>query len=183
MYAGHFAAGLALKARYPRASTAGLLVGVSLLDLLFGPLVLLGIERASVTPGASPGFALDFIDWSHSLAMAVVWAVLYGALFLRSGRTIAAVMGLAVFSHFILDLPMHPPDLALWPGASVHLGFGLWQALPVGWWFLELAFIVAGLAFYWRRARTDRTFGHRAAWVASIVVFLHITNSPWVSPL
>jgi len=183
MYAGHFAAGLALKAGYPRASTTGLLVGVSLLDLLFGPLVLLGIERVTVTPGAPPGFSLDFIDWSHSLAMAVLWSVLYGALFLRSGRTMALVMGAAVFSHFVLDLPMHPPDLALWPGASAHLGLGLWQALPVGWWFLELACILALLAFYWQRARADGSFGHRAGWVAAVVVFLHLTNSPWMSPL
>lgn len=183
MYAGHFAAGLALKAKYPRASTTGLLVGVGFLDLLFGPLVLVGVEHASVTPGLSPGFSLDFIDWSHSLAMAVVWSILYGALFVRTGRTIALVMGAAVFSHFLLDLPMHPPDLALWPGASVHLGLGLWQVLPVGWWFIELACILAFLAFYWRRARIERTFGRHAGWVAAVVVILHITNSPWLSPL
>ena len=37
-------------------------------------------------------------------------------------------MGLAVFSHFLLDLVMHPPDMALWPGSTVHLGIGLWRA-------------------------------------------------------
>ena len=58
MYAGHFAAGMALKARVPRAPTWGLLVGVALLDLLFGLFVLFGIERASLTPGVSPGFSL-----------------------------------------------------------------------------------------------------------------------------
>src|SRR5207245_2720535 len=61
MYAGHFAAALALKARQPRAPTWGLLVGVAVLDLLFGVFVLLGIERVTPTPGASPGFSLDFI--------------------------------------------------------------------------------------------------------------------------
>ena len=74
MYAGHFAAGLALKARVPQAPTWGLLVGVGLLDVFFGPLVLLGIERVSITPGSSPGFVLDHIDWSHSLAMSLVWS-------------------------------------------------------------------------------------------------------------
>ncbi|HEX9754455.1 MAG TPA: hypothetical protein VGA42_02040 [Gemmatimonadales bacterium] len=68
MYAGHFAAGLAIKASVPRAPTWGLLLGVGVLDLLFGPFVLAGIERASLTPGTSPGFSLDYIDWSHSLA-------------------------------------------------------------------------------------------------------------------
>jgi hypothetical protein len=62
MYAGHFAAGLAIKARVPQALTWGLLLGVGLLDLLFGPFVLLGWERVSLTPGVSPGFSLDYID-------------------------------------------------------------------------------------------------------------------------
>jgi hypothetical protein len=62
MYVGHFAAGLAIKAREPRAPTWALLVGVGLLDILFGPFVLAGIERATVTPSISPGFSLDYID-------------------------------------------------------------------------------------------------------------------------
>lgn len=181
MYAGHFAAGLALKGRYPQASTAGLLVGVGLLDLLFGPFVYLGLERATITPGISPGFSLDFIDWSHSLLMALVWSCLYGALFLRVDRTIAAVMAFAVFSHFLLDLPMHPADMALWPGAHAHLGLGLWRALPTGWWFVELACIALGLGYYVARARHEGTFGRRAGWVAVVVVALHLFNAPWFS--
>jgi hypothetical protein len=58
MYVGHFAAGLAIKASEPRAPTWALLVGVGLLDILFGPFVLVGIERATVTPSVSPGFSL-----------------------------------------------------------------------------------------------------------------------------
>ena len=59
MYAGHFAAALALKGRVPKASTWGLLMGVGVLDLLLGPFVLIGIEQASLTPGISPGFGLS----------------------------------------------------------------------------------------------------------------------------
>ena len=55
MYVGHFAAGLALKATEPKAPTWGLLLGVGFMDILFGPFVLLGIERASVTPGGVSG--------------------------------------------------------------------------------------------------------------------------------
>ena len=90
MYAGHFAAALALKAQVPRAPTCGLLVGVGVLDILFGPFVLAGIERVSLTPGISPGFSLDHIDWSHSLVMSVVWSILFGAAFLHPGRRVAA---------------------------------------------------------------------------------------------
>jgi len=181
MYAGHFAAGLALKAKAPAAPTWGLLLGVGLLDVLFGPFVLLGIERTSVTPGVSPGFSLDYIDWSHSLVMSIVWAVAYGACFFRRGLRVAGVMALAVFSHLLLDLPMHPSDLALWPGSSTHLGFGLWRALPTGWWFVELAVIALGLAYYGRRARIERTFGGRVWAVALVVLVLHLMNSPWLA--
>lgn len=181
MYAGHFAAGLVIKGRVPSAPTWGLLVGVGLLDILFGPFVLAGLERVSLTPEIPPGFSLDHIDWSHSLLMAIVWSALYGAAFARCGRHVAGAMAVAAFSHFVLDLPMHPPDLALWPGSPVHLGLGLWQALPTGWWFVELAVIAAGLAYYWHRSRVDGSFGARAWAVAAVVVLLHVSNSPWLS--
>ncbi|MGH7723846.1 MAG: metal-dependent hydrolase [Candidatus Eiseniibacteriota bacterium] len=180
MYAGHFALGLGLKARKPEAPTWGLLLGVGLLDVLFGPFVLLGIERISMKPGHSPGFTLDFIDWSHSLLAAIVWSLLYALFFLRRGKAIAALLGFAVFSHFLLDLPMHPSDLALWPHSRAHVGIGLWNT-PYWWWF-ELAFVVAGCSYYLVRARQLRTFGGHAAWVCGIVLALHVMNSPWLAP-
>ena len=183
MYAGHFAAGLALKAQEPTAPMWGILLGVGLLDLLFGPFVLLGLEQVSITPGRSPGFSLDHIDWSHSLLTSLLWSSAYGAFFVRWGGRVATVMGLAAFSHFVLDIPMHPPDLALWPGSDVHIGLGLWAALPRGWWFIEL--VVIGLAggYYLRAARVSETFGRRPLAVVALVVLLHIFNSPWLSPL
>lgn len=182
MYAGHFAAGLTLKAAEPRAPMWALLLAVGLPDLLFGPFVLLGIERASITPGVPPGFSLDHIDWSHSLLMSVVWSGLFALPFLRWGRRVAGFMALAVFSHFLLDLPMHPADLALWPEAATHLGFGLWTALPTGWWFVELGLVAACGAFYVVRARGSGDFGGRAGAVVGVVCLLHVLNSPWLSP-
>jgi hypothetical protein len=90
-------------------------------------------------------------------------------------------MGAAVFSHFVLDLVMHPADLALWPGSSVHLGFGLWRLLPTGWWFIELTVVVFGFGYYWRRARQDPSFGGRASGMGLVVLLLHMINSPWLS--
>jgi membrane-bound metal-dependent hydrolase YbcI (DUF457 family) len=180
VYVGHFAAGLALKTAEPKAPTWGLLLGVGLLDLLFGPFILLGIEHASITPGVSPGFSLDFIDWSHSLAMSLVWSVLFALFFLRRGRRVAAFLGLAVFSHFLLDLPMHPGDLALWPHAATHLGFGLWTSLPRGWWFVELGVIAAAWGWYAWKARTASTFGGRPIAVGLVLLVLHIANAPWL---
>lgn len=161
----------------------GILIGVGLLDLLFGPFVLLGIERASLTPGQSPGFSLDYIDWSHSLLMSLVWSAVYASLFLRWGARVAGVMAVAAFSHFVLDVPMHPQDLALWPGSEVHLGFGLWQLLPRGWWFVELALIGFAGAYYVRASRGAETFGRRPVAAVAVVLVLHVFNSPWLSPL
>jgi hypothetical protein len=181
MYVGHFAAGLAIKAWEPRAPTSALLVGVGLLDILFGPLVLAGIEHARVTPEVSPGFSLEYIDWSHSLAMSLVWSTLFAGAFVRYGRRVAAAIALAVLSHFMLDFPMHPSDLALWPNSAVHVGLGLWQLLPVGWWWVELAVIAVLWAFYWRRSISDARFGGRPFAIAGALMFLHVFNSPWLS--
>lgn len=183
MYAAHFASALAFKAKEPQAPTWGLLVGVGVLDLLFGPFVLVGIERASLTPGVSPGFSLDHIDWSHSLLMSLVWSLLFGAAFLRRGRPVAIVMAIAVFSHFVLDVVMHPSDMALWPGSTVHLGFGLWRTMPIGWWFVELAAVAVFCGYYWHRSRADHSFGGRAVAAIAIILVLHLLNSPWLSAL
>ena len=182
MFAGHLAAGLALKAKEPRAPTWALLLGVGFVDVLFGLFVLAGIERVTMTPGQSPGFRLDFIDWTHSLAMSVIWAALYASFFVRRGWVVAVACGTAVFSHFVLDFAMHPGDLALWPHSSAHVGLGLWTSLPRGWWFVELAFVAACCAYYFMRARSLGTFGGRS-WAAVLVVLaLHFGNSPWLAP-
>src|SRR5258707_12878281 len=108
MYARHFAGGLAMKAKQPAAPTWALLLGTGLLDVLFGIFVMLGIERVTMTPHVGQGFSLDFIDWSHSLPMSLLWSLLYAALFWRRGCAVACILAFAVFSHFLLDLPMHP---------------------------------------------------------------------------
>lgn len=179
----YFAAGLALKAKAPKAPTWGILLGVGFLDLLFGPFVLAGLERVSVTPGVSPGFSLDYIDWSHSLLMSLAWSALFGAAFLRWGKGVAGVMAVAAFSHFVLDLPMHPSDMALWPNSELHLGFGLWQTLPVGWWFVELGVVALCGGYYVSRAVQSDDFGRRPLLALLVVVLLHVSNSPWLSPL
>jgi hypothetical protein len=182
MYAGHFAAGLAIKAREPRAPTWAVLLGVGFVDLLFGVFVLAGIERVSITPGQAPGFALDFIDWSHSLVASLAWAAGFALVFSRRSAAVALWLGIAVFSHFVLDFIMHPGDLALWPHAATHVGLGLWRAWPIGWWFFELAFIALCAVYYVSRARRIGGFGGHAWIAAAVIAALHVANSPWLSP-
>jgi membrane-bound metal-dependent hydrolase YbcI (DUF457 family) len=179
MYAGHFAVGLALKANRPAAPTWALLLGTGFLDVLFGIFVMLGIERVTMTTHVGQGFSLDFIDWSHSLLMSLVWSLAYGAFFWRRGRLIALLLAFAVFSHFLLDLPMHPKDLALWPQSAIHVGFGLWNRLPIGWWWIELVIVLAACAYYAARARRLKTFGGHVLWASAVILLLHVLNAPW----
>ena len=45
------------------------------------------------------------------------------------------------------------------PGAELHLGLGLWQSMPTGWWFVELAFIAGCLTYYRARASQETVDG------------------------
>jgi hypothetical protein len=63
-------------------------------------------------------------------------------------------MGAVVFSHWVLDLPMHHQDMPLLPMNAGHLpllGFGLWS-FPALAALLELALVAGGTWLYWRRA-------------------------------
>lgn len=177
MLAGHFAAAAAMKAREPRVPTWALVVGVQLLDILFAVFVAAGVEHMTKTPGQAAGIRLDFIDWSHSLVMTLVWSALFAALFWRRGRVVMAWCAAAVASHFVLDLVMHPPDLALWPRSAAHVGLGLWLHRPL-WWFVELAFVVACLGDYLVRRR-GRVGGWARVGLGAVVV-IHVLNSPWL---
>jgi membrane-bound metal-dependent hydrolase YbcI (DUF457 family) len=160
MYPGHFAAGLALKAAEPRASTLGLMLGVGLLDIIFGVLVPFGVEGG--------GFSHFVTPWSHSLLMALVWSSLFGAAYLGSGSRVAAVMFLAVFSHWVLDVLSHNPDMQLWPYSKIELGYG--PAFGgLGGWF-EASVSALGVLIYtvWARrpANADRRWVTIAVFVA-----------------
>ena len=69
------------------------------------------------------------------------------------------------------------------PGSAHHLGLGLWRAMPVGWWWVELVVILSASAFYWRRSRLNRSYGGRAGRAVAFLVALHLANSPWLSLL
>lgn len=164
MFVGHYAASLAAKRWAPEAPLWLLFLAVQLLDLLFFPLSLLGIEQLRLIDG--PGavhFELPHMPWSHSLAAAALWSVLAGAatwavLQRRSTHAagIASAVALCVASHWLLDLPVHMPDLALLPGeGSAKLGFGLWR-WTLWSWVAEMGVVAAGLALAWRFGRDAR---------------------------
>ena len=134
MFLGHFAAGLAAKKLTPYTSLGTLLLSAQLLDLIWPTLLLLGHERVRIAPGTTAATPLEFVSypWSHSLAMAVVWALLFSgayALIRRYPRGAVVALGLVV-SHWLLDLVTHRADLPLIPFGGPVVGLGLWQSVP-----------------------------------------------------
>jgi hypothetical protein len=181
MYFGHYAVAAAMRARKPTLPLVPIVVGVAVLDLLHGLFVLAGLEKVTPDLAALPylHFDLTDIDWSHSLLMAALWSIAWGALFLGR-RQVALVAALAAFSHFVVDWPMHNDDLALYPRSTQHLGLGLWGKLG-GWsWGLELVFSIVLLGYAWKK---DTARGRRPVWPTAFIGLLALQLSPWLSPL
>jgi hypothetical protein len=174
VFIGHYGVSLAAKRLRPRTSLAALFLAVQLLDVLFALFVLAGIEKLRIVPGftAYNPYDLYSMPYSHSLAGALVWSALTCLAFLAIARRLpprqrlwtAAILGAAVFSHFVLDVPMHTPDLPLgFSAASPRIGLGLWNhrwaAVAA-----ELAVLVAGGILYLRASRPTR----RPSWTTIV---------------
>lgn len=181
MYVGHFAIGLAVKARYPKVPALPIMMGVGFLDLLDGIFILLGFN--TVTPNLASGpylfFDLTFIDWDHSLLAALFWSVIWGLLFIKH-RAVAAVAALAAFSHFIADWPMHHSDLALYPHSIEHYGYGLWGKLGTLAWVIEGVFSAVLAVYAWRISARR---GVSLVWPCAVLVVLFLQLSPVASPM
>ena len=72
MFVGHYAASLALKRVEKKASLGLLFLGAQFVDILFFPLVLLGIERINMIENytQSTHFELEYMPYTHSLLAA-----------------------------------------------------------------------------------------------------------------
>ncbi|HEX6361785.1 MAG TPA: hypothetical protein VFZ93_02430, partial [Albitalea sp.] len=128
MFIGHFGVGFAAKRVAPAVSLGTLFLAAQFIDLLWPTLLLAGVERVEIRPGANPPLAFVHYPVSHSLVAVLGWAALIGGLHfgLRRRLRAALVVGAAVLSHWVLDLLVHEPDLPLAPGAA-RVGLGLWH--------------------------------------------------------
>src|SRR5881396_1341752 len=160
MFVGHYGVSFAAIKAEPTIPLWVLFIAVQLLDVLWAPFVLLGIEKVRIVPGFTASNPLDlyYMPYTHSLVAAIGWSVV-AFLVYRAVRPVppraAAIVGLAVFSHWVLDFLVHRPDLPLYDNTA-KVGLGLWNlpALALG---LEAASLFGGMWLYLTLGPVRRT--------------------------
>jgi membrane-bound metal-dependent hydrolase YbcI (DUF457 family) len=187
MFVGHYGVSFAGKMPAPRVSLAVLFLAVQLLDILFALFVLLGIEKLRIVHGytAYNPYDLYWMPYTHSLLGALLWSALTALVALAAARRLrsrdrriaAAVLGGAVFSHYLLDVPMHTRDLPLGlDPASPKIGLGLWNH-PVAAVAAELLVLAAGVAIYRKTTRPkSRGYGIATALFAAVLALIAVTT-------
>lgn len=158
MIAGHFGLAAGVKTWAPRLPLWALMLSTFLLDVIFIFLNPAGIEYLTPVDPAHPnayGGAIIHAYYTHSLVGALLIAAIAGLLASRAwGQRGGMVIAGVVFSHWILDLLVHRPDLPILPGNAGNLpllGFGLWQ-VPIVSALVELALVLGGAYLYYRSA-------------------------------
>src|SRR6478672_11476090 len=156
MFVGHYSVAFAARTEQNKIPLWVLFVAVQFLDYIWATLVLLGTEKLRVIKGFTAGSMLDsyFHPYSHSLITAVIWSVVaafvYRTVCRRHdrlySRSAPLIIGLAVFSHWILDLVAHPRDLPIYDNAA-KVGFGLWNYRDPEF-ALEIALLAGGIVLY-----------------------------------
>ncbi len=180
MFLAHFGIGFGAKAATPKVSLGTLFLAAQFIDLIWPTLLLLGIERVHLVTDGARNPPLEFIPspYSHSLLAVIAWAALVAATYyvVRRSRSGAVVLGLAVISHWLLDLVVHYPDLPLYPGDSPRLGFGVWSS-PVVSMALELSIFAIGIWLYLRATRARDATGKWALWsLLALLLLIQVAN-------
>lgn len=174
MFVGHYGPAFAVKATKHAPSLGAAFLAVQLVDVAWSIFVMTGIEYGRIEPGfmALSALRLDYMPWTHSLPGALVWSLLgmivYRALDRRSGWGAAMLIGLCVFSHWVLDYLVHAPDLPLtFNGMKVGLGWWDIPALGMG---AEAIVMFGGFFLYLGATKALGLAGRIAPW-ALIALF------------
>ena len=177
MFVGHYGVSFAAKRGDKTIPLWVLFLAVQLLDVFWGAFVLLGIERVRIVPGITASNPLDlyYMPYTHSLVAALLWSlgayVAYRMIraFGASHRA-ALLVAIAVFSHWVLDLIVHRPDLPLIDDAP-KVGLGLWN-YPAPAFLLEIAVLFSGMVLYLRSTTTTTHLGRFGFPVFGVVMLI-----------
>jgi hypothetical protein len=185
MFIGHFGVGLAAKRAAPRASLPVLMIAPQFSDVLWPIFNLIGIEHTHIVPGitaASP-LSLDYLPYSHSLVSSVIQSIAFAAIYLAitRDRRAAIVLGLVVFSHWVLDWISHGPDMPILHGDGPRYGLGLWNSIPATI-AVEGGLFALGCAIYARMTRAKDRAGAIGWWAMVAVLAVAFVGSIFGPP-
>jgi hypothetical protein len=174
MFLGHYALAFGAKRLAPDVSLGTLFLAAQFADLLWPTLLLAGLEQVEIEPGNTLVTPLNFVSYpySHSLVMLVVWALVFAIVYrvARSGRPAALMtLGLLVFSHYVLDVIAHRPDMPITIGGAQKIGLGLWNH-PGTTLAVESAMFIGGALIYSMVTRARDRVGRLALW--SLIGFM-----------
>lgn len=185
MFVGHYGPGLAARAADKSIPLWVLFVAVQWLDICWTVLVFLGIEKVRIVPGITAANPLDlyYMPYTHSLPAALLWsaaaAVVYRVAAGTQNWSAPSIVAAAVFSHWVLDLVVHRPDLALF-GDAHKVGLGLWD-YPLAAFLTESAVLLGGLYLY-MRVTAPLTRGGRYGMVIFVAVLVAIQGLSTLGP-
>lgn len=177
MFLGHYGLAFGAKKVAPKVSLLTLFVAVEFVDILWPIFLLLDVERVNIKPGFTEVTPFEFVHYpyTHSLVMGVVWGLVCGGIYwlLQKDFRSSLVVGLAVLSHWFLDLVVHIPDLPLTPFGDTKVGMGVWHSLP-------LTLAIEALIFFgglWIYIKNTTPVGAKGKWsLATLVTFFTVAE-------
>jgi hypothetical protein len=168
MFVGHYGVWFAAKAADTNVPHWGWPIAEQWLEVVWSVLALVGIEKLRIVPGfteADP-FGLNYMPYTQSLPGSIVLSLFFGgivAVFATGVRkTTILLVAAASFSHWILELVVHTPDLPLYDN-SAKVGFGLWRTVAISF-PLELVVLGVGAWVYARKTMFTTTMGRNVFW-------------------
>ena len=128
MFVGHYGVSFAARRVGTQLRLWVWFIAVQWLDVVWSALVLLGIEKMRVVPGFTEAnaYELYYMPYTHSLPGALVLSLVLGVIVAAvtpgaRGKVVAWVAA-AAFSHWVLDLIVHTPDLPLYDDSAKVAG-------------------------------------------------------------
>jgi hypothetical protein len=168
MFVGHYGVSFAARRLAAQVPLWVWFIAVQWMDVVWSVLVLLDIEKLRIVPGFTQANALDlyYMPYTHGLPGSIVLSLVLGAivaLFIPTNRARTLLLvAAASFSHWVLDLLVHVPDLPLYDN-SAKLGLGLWRHVILSF-PLELMLLGFGAWFYSRAMIFKSARGRYAFW-------------------
>lgn len=173
MFIGHFGAGFAAKSVDKKISLGTLFLASQFIDLLWPILLLLGLESVKIESGNTVVTPLNFISYpiSHSMFSVIIWGILFGIVYYLIKKNLrgSILLGVLVFSHWLLDLLTHRPDLQLFPWSDYKVGLGLWNSFA-GTVVIESLIFILGVFIFYKVSKLQSKSRKILFW--SLVIFL-----------